>query len=256
MGARQKLISIFVAAMIYCFMFFPIPSIVISVVVIVCYFAFRHFTIKNGYDRGRRERREAALAQAKPFLGYYSDIWSNLRLSNDFCYMTLSADGESITGFEKVSDSSVLRTFKVIKSNVHDWEEVWNMLCMSFSYATTYDGLKDDCRKFKLIIEENALEMPKRNLPERKIETQEVKKVDVNNCSEKELTDLPGVSVIMAKKAVKRREEIGGFKSPEDFYKFLGIRPNLQEQLNDIIFTGEMKDWKKVERYNERNVDL
>jgi len=254
---RARLAGIVVVAIIYVFLSYPIPAIVMSLVAIVCYFAFRHFTIQNGYDRGRRERREAALLKAGVHLGYYSDIWSNLRLSNDFCYLTLGADGESITGFEKISDSSVLRTFKVVKSNVHDWEEVWNMFCMGFSYNKTYDGLKEDCRKFKLVIEEKALELPKKNHPERKSETKVVKKkVDINNCSENEMQELPGVSVIMAKKALKRREEIGGFKSVQEFFDFLKIKPNLQEQLNDLVIANEIKGLKKVKRYNERNVDL
>lgn len=251
---KTRLIVTTVILIIYLFLIFPVPSIVISVVAIVCYFAFSKGTTRNNINRGRTERRQNALLKAKIYLGYYSDIWHSLRLANDFCYLTLGADGQTITGFEK--NSEILRTFKVLRSKVHDMEEVWNMFCLDFTFNTTYDRLKENCSLFKLVIEENIVEKPNKPKikPEEKVKI--TKLTDVNNAQEEELTALPGVSVIMAKKTIKRREEIGGFKSTQDFFDFLKIKPNLQEQLKDVICTNEMKGWKKVERFEERNVDL
>lgn len=263
---RERLIVSVVIALVYCFAMYPIPAIVISVVAIAGYFLLRRGNENAGINRGRRTRREEALKKAAIYLGYYNDMWRNLRLSNDRCYLSLASDGYSIRGFEKNVDLPVLRSFKVVRSNVHDLEEVWNMFCMAFRYNTTYDMLKEHCRRFELIIEEQVVQkegennsndigsalqaesVPAKLLPE--------KIVDVNNCQEAELVDLPGISVVMAKKTVKRREEIGGFKTSDEFFKFLNIKPNMQDQLKDLICFNEIKSWKKVERFNERNVDL
>ena len=253
---KLRLIGIVVAAIMYSFLTFPIPSIVISVVLIVGYIVFTYYTRKNVVDQGLINRRKSALYGARVFLGHYDDIWNNLRLSNSYCYLSL-VDEMTIIGTEKNADGGSYRSFKVLKSNVHAWVEVWNLFCINFSHNKTYDGLVEDCRRFKLVIEEKVIEMPANNIISQKTENilpQGL--VDINNAPEADLAALPGISVIMAKKAVKRREEIGGFKSADDFFLYLNIKPHMQEQLINLICIKEMQGRKSLEQYNERNIDL
>lgn len=63
-------------------------------------------------------------------------------------------------------------------------------------------------------------------------------KIDINTCSEKELSSLPGVSVVAAKKAISYREKNGGFASEEEFYKVLGIQLHFIRQIKDKIICG------------------
>lgn len=253
---RERLIIATVTLILYLFSMFPVQTIVITTVCILCYFVFTHFSRISTVNRGRETRRREALAKAKTFLGYYSDIWRNLRLSNEYCFLTLSSDGYTIFGFEKSADGVPLRTFKVVKSQVHSMEEVWNMFCNVYSYNKTYDGLKEDCRTFKLVIEEKVHVSSTVKSFSSSEQKKEVKIIDINNCSEEDMTNLPGISAIMAKKAVKRREEIDGFKSVDEFFKFMRIKPNIQERLKDIIFINEIKLNNKIDRYSERSVDL
>ena len=85
---------------------------------------------------------------------------------------------------------------------------------------------------------------------------EEGKKVDINKATAEELTNLSGVSVIMAKKAIKRREEIGGFKTVDEFLSYLNIQSTMADKLKSNLTVSECKVVKKQEYFNERNVDL
>ena len=80
--------------------------------------------------------------------------------------------------------------------------------------------------------------------------------LDVNNASEVELTALPGISIVMAKKLIKRREEIDGFKSVNDVCLFLKLKPHMQNQLEQLICVKKMNGKIGVKRFNERSVDI
>lgn len=250
---RERLIVVTVILLIYCFSVFPLPTIIITVVCALGYSLFRVGTDKNIVNNRRTEKRIEALTTAHPFLAPYKDIWDNLKLSNPNCKLYLEKKGTVIRGCEKLPDGSISRKFTAMYSSVHSMQDIWDMICMTFTYNTTYDGLKEACRIYRLVIaEENVKEKEVVKLEEK----QEIQKVDVNNCTEDELTNLPGVSVIMAKKAVKRREEIGGFKSIGEFFGYLKLKMNIRENLQDKIIVNEMKGVKRIDRFDERNIDL
>lgn len=66
--------------------------------------------------------------------------------------------------------------------------------------------------------------------------------VDINSCSESDLAGLPGISVVLAKKAITYREEHQGFQSSEEFFTVLEIKPHFMVQLKDRIKCGEYRD--------------
>ena len=81
-------------------------------------------------------------------------------------------------------------------------------------------------------------------------------KIDVNNCSEFELTELPGISIVLAKRIIKRREEIGGFKRTEDFFEFLQLKEHLVKQIMTLVKAEKMCG-KVIKNYNkERTIDF
>jgi DNA uptake protein ComE-like DNA-binding protein len=59
--------------------------------------------------------------------------------------------------------------------------------------------------------------------------------IDVNTCSESELTKLPGVSVVSAKKIIKIRAEKGGFTSFDDFIQAAVIAPHFAVQIEPMV---------------------
>lgn len=58
---------------------------------------------------------------------------------------------------------------------------------------------------------------------------------DLNNASERELAALPGVGVIVAKRAVSLRESKGGFRSVEDFGEALNLKPHIVERVRPLV---------------------
>lgn len=207
---------------------------------------------------GSEIRRKTALSLAKIYLLPYKDIWRNLTLSNKYCTLKLRGDGKTIVGTEKKSDKNLpYRKFKIINSKVHDEKELWNMFCTAFSHQTSYDGLLELCDTYKLsrfddiVVPQQALTP---NLPQTVQLQQPI--TDINNCSEIELTALPGISIVLAKKIIKKREELGGFKSVENFLDFLKLKSNITNQLRTLVCVNKMQGSLKIERFEERRVDL
>lgn len=253
MFSLYRLIGITIACIILLFGVAPFPTAIISFFIIVAILFFKYYVPLKTEQDGRNIRRKEALRRAKVYLAPYEDIWRDLKLSNPYCYLTLGLDGMTIEGFEKTKGGA-FRCFKVLKSNVHDWEEVWNLFCKTFSHNKSYDGLIEDCRRFKLVVEEKVFEKPaEKNFKESSFAAGIV---DINNCSEADLAELPGISLIMAKRIVKRRKELGGFDNVEDFFTILKVHSNMQMQLKSLIVVGKKPKFSVNERYTERKVDF
>lgn len=220
-----------------------------TVFLLLLYLIVRRANAAQTIKDGKVMRRKEALRIAKIYLAPYTDIWRNLKLSNKFCSLKLCSDGQTILGKELVKP---YRQFKIIATKVHDWQDLWDMFCKSFHHNTTYDGLVKNCSLYRVTIKETFPEQAK--IPIEK--PVNVTKVDVNNASEVELTALPGISIVMSKKLIKKREEIGGFKSADDVFLFLHLRDHMQEQLRDKICVNPMQGYTRIERSAERELDL
>ena len=217
---------------------------------------------QNNYNE-----RIRALREARIYLAPYKDIWSNLKLVNKYCKLTLGEDGYTIEGFEK---GYPYRHFKVVSTGVHSSEELWNIFCRHFSWNKSYDGLLEDCHRFGAItVHDKTSAKSDKNSEEQKSEVianeqkttiskieKPKEKLDINNCSEAELTALPGISVVLAKKIIKKREEIGGFKKIDDFFLYLKLKPHMENQLKELIKVEKMKGSVTRILNTERKIDL
>lgn len=247
---RVRLVGTIIALLIFLYITYPVPMIVITLTAIFGYVFYISVTNRITQNDGQTRRRREALRIARIYLKPYKDIWKNLEISNKFCSLKLGYDGVTIKGKEK---SSPFRNFRIVQSRVHSSYDLWDMFCMSFNHSTTYEGLVELCRKFETVIEESALE----TITPIQTKVQSTKeKTDINNASEIELTALPGVSIVMAKKLIKKREEIGGFKNIEEVFKFLKLKEHMQAQLEAQICVNKMQGYTKIERSTERKIDL
>ena len=250
----------------------------------IIYFVVQTYIKGDPIDTPESLLRKEALRTAKIFLSPYTDIWKNLKLSNKYCSLRLGSTPFEIHAVEKVAP---YREFYISESKVHSYENLWNMFCKSFTHNVTYDGLVELCRTFKTVITETvsasaeyhseyqnptrvegdyALKPIEDQLDTRKPRTEPLymkykdvnksSKLDINNCSEIELTELPGISIVMAKKAIKKREEIGGFKSIDDFMLYLRLKPHMQEQIKDKIVANKKKGSIVEQRSSERQIDF
>lgn len=65
----------------------------------------------------------------------------------------------------------------------------------------------------------------------------EGEKLNVNLASADELNKLPGINVVLAKRILKYRETNNGFKSVDEFYNEMKIKPHFRKRLNSLICT-------------------
>ena len=91
------------------------------------------------------------------------------------------------------------------------------------------------------------------------------KKVDVNHCQMEDLLELPGISLEMAQKAIKDREENGMYQSPDDFLNRNPVKPHFMEQVvarieikseSEIIMAAIPKDESGSVNEKKRGLDL
>lgn len=245
---------------------FPWQTIIVSIILVIAYILLRGGLGSMSEQISKRRQREAALRSASIYLSPYTNIWNNLKLSNKYCSMRLSGFGSSIVARDK---KNIGRTFRVINSSVHTYDDLWNMFCLSFSHNTTFDELVQLAERYAADIELKDVQKSVVNSQELStqrqvrdsndnlsVKTEKKELLDVNNASEVELTALPGVSIVMAKKLIKKREEIGGFKSVNDVCLFLHLKPHMQKQLEQLICVKKMKGSVNLQRYNERRIDL
>ena len=192
------------------------------------------------------------------YLAPYDNVWKNLRVSNKFCTLRLGPDGKTITGTEK-NGTNNYRKFKIVESKIHTMAELWDMFCLNYDHLTSYDGLVELCNLFRAVYVEEFI--GNKSIGSRPINTEShrensAEKLDINNASEVEITALPGISIVLSKKLIKKREDIGGFKSVEDVFLFLKLKPHMEEQLRKLICVKKMKGSIQIQRTNERSVDI
>ncbi|MFC4802232.1 ComEA family DNA-binding protein [Neobacillus sp. GCM10023253] len=68
---------------------------------------------------------------------------------------------------------------------------------------------------------------------------QGIRKININLASEKEIATIPEVGIILAKKAVLKREELGGFESFEQFAQIMGLKEHTLEKMKQRLIFSE-----------------
>lgn len=80
--------------------------------------------------------------------------------------------------------------------------------------------------------------------------------LDINNASEAEITELPGINIVIAKKIVKERTENGAFKNKQDFFERINIKSHFAQKIEGLICIKEIKVINKQRKNTERIVDF
>ena len=219
-----------------------------------------------------RNRRIAALKKAVAFLKPYEKIFGNLSLSNKFCDLTVNANEKSVTCISKVFNNQNRKMCLVAKDfGSIDINEYFDMMCELFSWNTRYEDVYNSLRAMA-VISESVWQINKEvpAVPEQPAETKigdsktddvvvplfNKVLVDVNNCSEAELTALPGISLVVAKKIIKYREQQRPFKSVEDFITVMNIKPHFAKQLRRQITCNKINSKKVKKAKSERIIDI
>lgn len=62
--------------------------------------------------------------------------------------------------------------------------------------------------------------------------------IDINSCTAQEMTRLPGITIVDAKRAVEHRETQGRFKSVDEFISFLKVKPHFAVGIFEMAEAG------------------
>lgn len=182
-------------------------------------------------------RRRNAIKQSKK---YFSKDREFYKLKNDYVSLIYNSKEKTI----KCVDKSIKKRIAIVnwynqisdETNYIDnvFEEMFDNICALFNERSNYDGIKSIFQtKFiiKEIDNEGESDVENVNIPNKNTEL-----LNINAATEKELTDLPGVSIIHAKNLIKYRTENCGFKSLEEFFSVGKINSHFQNQLRYYLF--------------------
>lgn len=68
------------------------------------------------------------------------------------------------------------------------------------------------------------------------------KPIDINSCSIESLSNLPGITMILAKKAINYRNENNGFTSVKEFYKVIELKPHFIAQIDNKLICNKLAE--------------
>ena len=204
----------------------------------------------NGSFSPDKKARMKALEKAGNFLEPYDEnnILGNLKLTNKFCTIYLHRNEHMIGIKEKVAPFRESMTPRSDRKVVF---EAWNAICSTFHHNKKYEDLIQECILYGLTTAPKEHAIPINTRPNA------IKpKVDINNSSIIEITDLPGINIALSKRIIKKREEIGGFKDTQEFYDFINLKPHFIEKLKEQVYVTKMKGTLKIKHTSERSVDF
>ena len=80
-------------------------------------------------------------------------------------------------------------------------------------------------------------------------------KVNINDMNETALANLPGISIIQAKKIIDRINFKGDFHTLEEFYSEMKIKSHFQKKLNNLIYAKPTEKKYQTDS-DDRIIDL
>lgn len=229
----------------------------------------------------KRNRRINALKQAEPHLKPYEKLFGNHTLSNKHCSLQLNAKEKKVVCMSKEYDENGNKMMVEGKYfHMLDIDEYFDTICQIFNYNTNFNNLLMSLdnvavKSVSIYLHNKAKVKPKpqkydkngeyipqkEDIVEIKLKNNRevldiINKIDINNASESELTALPGINIIMAKKIIDFRDKNRPFKSMDDFFKTMKIKPHFEAQLRDLICINKINIKKYKKAKAERIIDI
>lgn len=230
-------------------------------------------------------RRRKAFKACKRFLTKNKDIYI---LQNNNVNLSFHTEKGEIVCFnrknteQKFKISSFDFIYKIQPFELTDVIKMFNRsfenICSSFNERSTYEGIKEylkkdynlydktDIKTHSVKTPDNYEAMPrvedycenaKKTAKKAKSNVVPIKTIDINTASDEELSALPGINIISAKKIIKYRELHNGFDSKEDFYDKMKINEKIQAKIDNLIVVEKKKNNATIKNESdERIVDL
>lgn len=213
-------------------------------------------------------------------------VINNNTIRNNYCTVILTS-GQQVVVMDNDYVNNSKRMFSISKTDLKV-NKTWNRICKMFNESSNLDSLaaffnieinvniitfdtrepekneimdsgsstananqnsvpKEDDSSAKNIHHENASAAEE-------IKTPTLGKIDVNYASADELSALPGINIIGAKKIVEYRNLNGLFQSEEDFIKAAGVKEHFIPKIKTMIIVGKTQDTPEFNDDNEGRI--
>lgn len=70
----------------------------------------------------------------------------------------------------------------------------------------------------------------------------EFRKIDINTAAESEIAAIPAIGIILAKKVVKKRQDLGGFQSFEQFSEIMELKEHTIEKVKQSVTFSKVEE--------------
>lgn len=228
-------------------------------------------SIFSRYWRRRqlRMRRRDALRKAKSFISPYGSIFGKLVVSNKYCKVIFTQEKNFYKFFcmsKEYNSKKELPFFEAHSIEKNIWiEEFFNSLCYNFSYNTKLENLRNIFKSEQFKVDDTNYDVSKPQQAQMLGgQTTEqsgnnaigeiLEQININSATEAELTALPGINIIMAKKIIKQRDYKGDFKTVNDFMAFIKLKPHFEQKLRQMVTVKPIE--KNISEKGERILDI
>ena len=225
------------------------------------------------------ESRRHALAKAAPFLKSYTDPMGELCLANENCKVNIVAEGKKQKKIICISKTvSKDNTRKILTATAtRDYEAFYNMpynevvdnlfdvICENFTYTTVYENVFAALTTGMLDVKESVIVVPMQKNKTQKVYDKVTNTsirtnnlLNINTATEAELSALPGVNIVTAKKTIKYIESNGQFKTVDEFIEKMKIKDVFAQQIRDVVCTRleDTTEQSKPENTRTNTLDL
>ena len=225
------------------------------------------------------ESRRHALAKAAPFLKSYTDPMGELCLANENCKVNIVAEGKKQKKIICISKTVTKdNTRKILTATAtRDYETFYNMpynevvdnlfdvICENFTYTTVYENVFAALTTGMLDVKESVIVVPMQKNKTQKVYDKVTNTsirtnnlLNINTATEAELSALPGVNIVTAKKTIKYIESNGQFKTVDEFIEKMKIKDVFAQQIRDVVCTRleDTTEQPKVENTQTNTLDL
>ena len=210
-------------------------------------------------------RRNRAKGKAKQFLTVTKYV---LTLKNKQVILVYDTKNKTISCVDNVRKGRACtivwaeQADSILETPDNRFARIFDDVCFSFDDSANYAGILKLLKDNFNVVHETEPPKPKaKPINHQKqvaqIESVELtQKLDINTATEEEFAKLPGISIIIAKKIIKYRDLHGGFRTMEEFFEEMKIKPHFQKQLARLITLELFKQKNDDNSSNERIIDL
>lgn len=229
---------IFVITLLFCILLFHYAR---SPAIFFAYLVFNASIVSSIFESEYVQR----LHRIRSFSNnqFFSIHKQEFHLSNKNVVIVYNEKDYKLSVFN-LKDNS--QNFYMSSINRYKSFDIFQIIIDHFNMDTTYDILLLEFNIMSINIIENKKKII---LPSEK---KKISIININNATALEISKLPGINIVRAKKVIKYRKEHGGFKSKEEFFKVVKLNKRFAKMMQDKILIDK---YNIINEYNKEKIE-